>query len=163
MHERAQVPYCDHRQSEKTLTRRTIKDGRVQVYWQCQRCGGTVGGPVGRAEVGGPVDQLPAFDLERAARWRARKEAAITKIVMTTLNDPGKPSSDYQAYLASTRWAAKREAVMRRCGGVCEGCGEATATEVHHLSYDHVYDEFLWELVAVCAECHRRAHYQDGA
>lgn len=66
----------------------------------------------------------------------------------------------YDAYLASEEWAAKRALVLRRCGGVCEGCGERTATQVHHMSYAHVFAEFLFELLGLCAECHERYHDQ---
>ena len=32
------------------------------------------------------------------------------------------------------------------------------ATQVHHLTYQHVFAEFAFELVAVCDECHARLH-----
>lgn len=57
-------------------------------------------------------------------------------------------------------WARKRSLVLERANHTCEGCGIRRATQVHHLTYKHVYDEFLWELVATCDECHDRAHEQ---
>jgi len=36
--------------------------------------------------------------------------------------------------------------------------GSEPATEVHHLTYQHVGHEFLFELVAICRECHTRWH-----
>ena len=47
---------------------------------------------------------------------------------------------------------------MERAQGLCEGCRRRPATEVHHLTYEHVGDELLWELKAVCDHCHRRCH-----
>jgi 5-methylcytosine-specific restriction endonuclease McrA len=35
------------------------------------------------------------------------------------------------------------------------------ATQVHHTTYKHVGNEFLWELRAICDECHDRFH-EDG-
>ena len=32
------------------------------------------------------------------------------------------------------------------------------ATQAHHLTYEHMGDEFLWELKAVCRPCHERWH-----
>jgi hypothetical protein len=29
---------------------------------------------------------------------------------------------------------------------------------VHHLNYDHWKDELLFELVALCFDCHRKVH-----
>ena len=39
---------------------------------------------------------------------------------------------------------------------MCEGCGVRRAAQVHHLTYEHVGDELLFELVAVCGQCHDR-------
>lgn len=64
----------------------------------------------------------------------------------------------YAAYLQSEEWGRRREKVMQRAGGICEGCRDHVATEVHHLTYAHVTQEFLFELVAMCAECHARWH-----
>lgn len=61
-------------------------------------------------------------------------------------------------YYQSPEWKERREYVMRRANGVCEGCGRVKATEVHHMSYDNFANEFLWELKAVCTECHERFH-----
>lgn len=75
---------------------------------------------------------------ERSAGWRAQ----------------------YAEYLASQEWWDKRELVMERAGRVCEGCRQADATEVHHLTYANVTREFLFELVALCHACHERLHAQ---
>lgn len=64
----------------------------------------------------------------------------------------------YDHYLQSPEWREKSRAVIRRANGTCEGCGKRSATQAHHLTYAHVGDEFLWELRAVCTECHERAH-----
>jgi 5-methylcytosine-specific restriction endonuclease McrA len=64
----------------------------------------------------------------------------------------------YEDYLASPEWAAKRELVLQREGYVCQGCGVARATQAHHVTYAHLRHEFLWELLAVCKECHTRYH-----
>ena len=64
----------------------------------------------------------------------------------------------YDAYLDSPAWAHRRQLVLRRAGGICEGCGTEPAREVHHLTYQRVGHEMLFDLVAVCADCHRAIH-----
>jgi len=69
----------------------------------------------------------------------------------------------YTKYLLSPEWAMLRSKVFQRViardgVGVCEGCREQIATQVHHLTYEHVGHEFLWELVAICEDCHKRLH-----
>lgn len=71
--------------------------------------------------------------------------------------------ANYNSYLRSAAWREKSEAVKRRSGGMCEGCGNNRATQVHHLTYKHVCEEFLWELRAVCDECHERVHGRGDA
>jgi 5-methylcytosine-specific restriction endonuclease McrA len=64
----------------------------------------------------------------------------------------------YAAYLASPEWQERRRLVLRRAGNRCEACLVQPAEEVHHLTYRHVGEEFLWELKAVCRACHKRLH-----
>lgn len=72
-------------------------------------------------------------------------------------------SKEYKKYLASERWASKRDKVMGRENGLCEGCREEPATEVHHLTYEHLFDEFLFELAALCTTCHSRWHEDEAS
>jgi 5-methylcytosine-specific restriction endonuclease McrA len=64
----------------------------------------------------------------------------------------------YHEYLQTDAWQERRRLVLRRAGGICEGCRKARAVEVHHLTYQHIGHEFLWELVAICRACHERYH-----
>lgn len=61
--------------------------------------------------------------------------------------------SSYGAYLASREWGIKKRLVRQRSGGNCERCGQP-ATEVHHLTYERLYNERLTDLLHVCHECH---------
>lgn len=67
----------------------------------------------------------------------------------------------YNSYLQSPEWGKKRKAVLARAKGRCEACGLRKATQVHHTTYAHVGNEPLFELRAVCEECHRRITSQD--
>lgn len=60
---------------------------------------------------------------------------------------------DYGRYRASREWALKRQAVLRRSGGLCERC-LARATQIHHTTYERIGEERLTDLMAVCAPCH---------
>jgi hypothetical protein len=62
--------------------------------------------------------------------------------------------ADYNRYLESPQWRVRRDAVLHRANWICEGCGKNRATEVHHLNYDHVKHEMLFDLVAICRTCH---------
>jgi hypothetical protein len=64
----------------------------------------------------------------------------------------------YNAYLWSPEWRDRRARVMQRAGTLCEGCLEQRATQVHHLTYERKYREMLFDLVAVCDNCHAEIH-----
>ena len=61
----------------------------------------------------------------------------------------------YADYLKSQQWADKRDRVLRRANYHCEGCAQRPATDAHHLTYEHVTQEFLFELVALCRRAGR--------
>jgi 5-methylcytosine-specific restriction endonuclease McrA len=60
----------------------------------------------------------------------------------------------YTAYLNSPQWAGRRRLVLERARGLCEGCRKRRATQVHHLTYRMAGEEMLFQLVAVCDDCH---------
>jgi 5-methylcytosine-specific restriction endonuclease McrA len=64
----------------------------------------------------------------------------------------------YNEYLATEKWRNLRQLVFQRDDGICQGCYAAPATQVHHLTYKHVCNEFLWELTSICDDCHARVH-----
>jgi 5-methylcytosine-specific restriction endonuclease McrA len=72
---------------------------------------------------------------------------------------PQKFWRDYTFYLQSEEWQYLRKLVMQRAGGVCELCHSRRACHVHHLTYDHVFNERLYELQAVCLPCHDAIHH----
>jgi 5-methylcytosine-specific restriction endonuclease McrA len=68
----------------------------------------------------------------------------------------------YRGYLSSDPWQDKREKVMKRAGRLCEGCRANRATEVHHLHYDDPRgEELLFNLVALCGDCHGKIHERE--
>lgn len=73
----------------------------------------------------------------------------------------------YNEYLCSATWRAKRDLVLHRASGACEGCGERRAVQVHHLRYprdcvpgsaEWTAKEKLFDLTAVCLKCHDDVH-----
>jgi hypothetical protein len=148
---------CEH-DEEPQIRKKTTKNGSIQFVKVCIYCGHQFGTPIPHKNIDNPEDvtaigELSAHDYENRRRedWRDQKIAFYEKQHV-------KISNEYEAYLKSDEWNARREKVFLRADGICEGCGVAKATQVHHLSYENRYNEFLWELVAICNDCHVRAH-----
>jgi 5-methylcytosine-specific restriction endonuclease McrA len=64
----------------------------------------------------------------------------------------------YNAHLDSHKWQELRGKVFERQGGICAGCEAAAVEHVHHLTYAHMGDEFLFELLGLCIDCHLKLH-----
>ena len=62
----------------------------------------------------------------------------------------------YQQYLNSKEWARKKKEVLSRDYYCCQLCGENL--NVHHLTYNRVGDEALFDLVTFCRSCHEIEH-----
>lgn len=62
--------------------------------------------------------------------------------------------AEYNEYLKSGDWQARRLMVLKRDGYLCKACGQAPAVQAHHLTYKHGWDAPLFDLVAVCIPCH---------
>lgn len=150
---------CKHDNLEPM--RVTIADGRMQVMNCCTVCGERVGGAMSQKDRGW-VESLPALpaDLTEShnAQRHRKKHELLLALARKQFVDRGRFTQAYRAYLTSPAWHLRRSKVLARCKSICEGCGAKEATEVHHLSYRHFMDEFLFELVGLCHDCHERWH-----
>lgn len=141
---------------------------------QCLECGRLVGHWISKARVAGR--QTQPWDMEREADWGKGEGAYAMQYRTWRIEQDGllrtKRESkqdiaasqkerwwaEYSAYLKSPEWREKRMRVLDRASGICEGCGVSAANEVHHLTYDRAGKEMLFDLVALCAECHHSIH-----
>lgn len=64
----------------------------------------------------------------------------------------------YQQYLNSKEWERKKKEVLFRDDYFCQLCGEVENLNVHHLTYNRVGDEALFDLVTFCRNCHLIEH-----
>ena len=64
---------------------------------------------------------------------------------------------NYSEYLATPEWASRRALRLKRDANVCQDCGEV-ASEVHHLTYEHIGVEELDDLISLCKRCHAIRH-----
>lgn len=150
---------CHHPNRE--VRRRKDSLGRDTFVEQCLDCGAVCSANLSKSKVA-KLGLLADFDEElQKAGWereRARWEELRAEADRQGRERDAEWWGKYNAYLQTPEWKAKRLAVLRRCGGLCEGCGQELATTVHHRTYAHVGAEFLFELVGLCENCHTRFH-----
>lgn len=156
---------CEHK--EKALRKRIVKGGGIQYVDQCQGCGRSLSNPISKIKAielnGG--NEPDAFDEEILRHWEEGYEGGAKKIIGDFKSreefERAEFFSWYNEYLGSPAWEEKRKKVILRANGLCEGCRENSPSEVHHLTYEHVGNEFLFELVALCKPCHERIHPEE--
>ena len=64
----------------------------------------------------------------------------------------------YQKYLNSRAWRTKRKRVLERDEHRCQNCGSTTNLQVHHWTYERIFQEPLDDLVTWCKACHEHHH-----
>lgn len=148
---------CPH--GSTTAYRVRIANGALQVRNCCVECGERVGTALSQKERPW-VESLPWQPEEHAASYKSRRDAERRTMLLDLARrqyaERGRFTKSYSEYMDSEAWRVKRALVLKRCGGVCEGCGAAKATEAHHVSYVHLFNEFLFELLGLCHDCHDR-------
>lgn len=151
------VAACKHEQVSKVRAR-TQANGAMYYATQCLTCGAQRQViPKKMALIATPRPEAFDEDLPRQYQEAFRLELAHQKLVEREGQDKDFWER-YDRYMESPEWKEKRRLVLMRAAYLCEGCGMKKAVHVHHLTYEHFEHEFLWELRAVCLDCHERVH-----
>ena len=151
---------CLHR--ETRLVYCIYKNGARHYGHQCERCGRWTES-VKKASLSLKEQKSsPEFDESIREQWDNWKKAKW-ETYQTQYHEYREKQSRawweaYTAYLETAEWRDKRNRVLARDGYLCQACLRRKATQVHHLTYDHVLDEPLFDLVAVCSVCHKHLH-----
>jgi hypothetical protein len=149
---------CKH--THKTIRKKLAADGAISIWHQCDRCGHKVGIAIKKATLTpAQVEALPVWNTKLESGFYAQKKKRFDEAFAADK----KRCADvwqraYEQYLQTPEWKRKRQLAMLRAQGICEGCREVEATDVHHYSYDDVGHEFIFQLVALCRKCHERLH-----
>lgn len=155
----------------KEVRSKTFADGRPQFCYQCIDCGKLIGKWLAKGSPAVlqlteriPFDEaaLEAYNERRNAMYQDRFFAKHREYQQAAETADAQRKQEYNDYLKTPAWRNRRELVLKRANNICEGCGKNRATEVHHMTYDHIRNEFLWELVAICRPCHERFHDKAG-
>lgn len=145
--------------SEKHVRYKNYETGYTFYHLHCSFCG-TIIKRLSKSEVMQlDVSKVLEFDDEdyrknREAQWKKRNDEYQEIRRLEQESNDRAWLEKYTKYLQSPEWREKRKLVMLRAQGICEGCRKANATEVHHLTYERLGDEMLFDLVAICKMCH---------
>jgi 5-methylcytosine-specific restriction endonuclease McrA len=150
---------CPH--SSTRICRKRQSNGVLIYVRQCLTCGRNQGNIAKASYEVRMLAEIPEWDQAIVDRWEARRTAFYEERRREwKARTPGTAEwwQQYNAYLESAIWRHKRSLVLERDSYVCQGCMQSRATQVHHLTYAHVGNELLFELVAVCDARHHALH-----
>ena len=150
--------HCNHPSLRIVWTKYNSSGGEFQrprLRNYCDDCGRILAGDLKHSLANSDTPQLTRDEaMRREQIWHQYQE----RLDVERKRQEEQRRDDYEAYLQTQEWAERRQRVLKRANGVCEGCGTAPAEQVHHLTYEHCGNEFLWELVAICRHCHLGVH-----
>lgn len=138
--------------------KRTLANGVVHWGYQCGTCGKWQAKPKAAFDKEPSEDYDP--DLSRKF-WESHREEI--------LRDRSEKNQEwwdrYNQYLQSEDWDKKRRAILARDNFTCQGClgHRGKATQVHHMTYQHVGNELAFELISLCSHCHDKYHNEGAA
>jgi 5-methylcytosine-specific restriction endonuclease McrA len=149
---------------DEIYVNRPRKDGKPTKRLYCRNCGNLTA--MIKMENPDEWKNLPLVTKEftdqvAEERWQRRKAFYnyISEKREKQIQDANdKWWAEYNDYLKTPQWRDKRTRVLNRDNYVCQACLVNKAVDVHHLTYDRVFKEPLFDLVGVCKECHEMIH-----
>ncbi len=133
---------------------------KIRLHRQCQNCGGCIDRtkPLSHKKYGNEIRF--EFSYENYNKWQVniKEEEEILWDWIKKNNHETSNYAKYQNYLLSDKWKIKRAQVLDRDKNICQECKESEAQEVHHKTYDSLYNEPLEDLISVCKDCHLKIH-----
>ena len=153
---------CDH--EFKTPYKWQLENGVMRVGLFCDACGYKYLNGVKKSDY--DIETLPERDSDMVTVQDVRE---VDKVISLYVSDALLKLSgnaedefwqEYKKYLSSDKWKAKRKAVIKR-DVICQACLSRPAKQAHHLTYSHVFDEPLFDLVGVCVPCHDKITAMD--
>lgn len=143
---------CSHEHAE--LRRFLHSNNTVHLCRQCATCGEKLEYVKKTSIPPEDFDATPVFNEYKRDQKREETQHACVH------HDDARSSSwwdRYNDYLKSPEWQDRRMARLiydrRKCQACLSGC-TWDATQVHHITYKHLGNEPVFDLVSVCETCH---------
>jgi 5-methylcytosine-specific restriction endonuclease McrA len=155
-HERRQLVWANESAYGDTYARRQLRE-------QCLDCGWLLGEQKAHLLAGPTTPGVDKIALKNCVEARnrfiiERNEERQQSYMAQREAENAAWWARYDEHLASEKWQRTRKTIFERDQGICQGCLARPATQVHHVTYRNVCNEFAFQLVAICDECHERFH-----
>lgn len=135
---------------------------RLRLHRQCLNCGGCVDRTKPLSFKKYSQEIRFEFSYYNYENWIEEKNAEFANLweSVKELNRDTSKFTKYSNYIQSEDWKLKRSEVLLRDNNLCQVCKKDAAEEVHHITYDNLFNEKLEDLLSVCKICHKEIHSQ---
>ena len=141
------------------------ESGRISLFNQCTQCGKRHGGGSSLKHDTVPnlkekinLGEINKYDLEllnkKSSTYENYNAYYTFKREANKQLEKANRTEFYNEYIKSDKWKAIRLKVLKRDNNLCQACLEAPAQDVHHITYENIGDELMYELLSVCRDCH---------
>ena len=141
-----------------TIDHRT--NGSFAIYYQCTNCGNSPNRNKALSSKKYGEKIRSEFSNSRFSEFKENKERERQELAeqKAGYNKRNSKRYKYHIYLISEKWKELREKVKERDNFLCQECKTNKAEEVHHLTYENVFNEKMSDLISVCSDCHKKLH-----
>jgi 5-methylcytosine-specific restriction endonuclease McrA len=143
-----------------TVTIDNKNQQRKRLHKQCVNCGGCLDRTKALSFKSNTNKIRYEFSHFNYENWNAEREYERETLWnwISENNDRTSDYAKYREYLTSDLWKSKREKILFRDKNICQECKIKPAEEIHHITYENLYNELLEDLIALCKECHNEVH-----
>lgn len=150
------VEYFDCEHKNYKLIALKMSNDKIMVKKFCTDCEHTFDNPV--KQLGIDISKLHNTTNESYHNFRTEKDRrfliAYSEFIKNRTSIKSLlAKSAYSDYVNSENWKRKRELAIKRDNETCQICGNKFQ-DVHHLTYQHKENEYVFELVCLCRKCH---------
>jgi hypothetical protein len=71
--------------------------------------------------------------------------------------------AEYAAYRQTPAWLGRRRLALEAAAHRCQVCNATGRLDVHHRTYERIFNELPGDLTVLCRDCHATFHGKQGA
>lgn len=133
---------------------------RIRLHRQCQNCGGYLDRtrPLSHKQYSSKIRF--EFSHINFSSWNNDRNDELRNLWESVKEDNNTSSrfGKYSTYIQSDKWKDIRSDVLERDQNLCQECKTNPAVEVHHKTYENLFNEKMEDLVSLCKDCHSNIH-----
>ena len=154
---------CGHDKIDKIPVKFKVGEGIYQIRLFCHKC--KILESKSQKQSGYNLSKMEEKTLESFDNYRMlihkNESIEFNRLIESLRGKKIKTIREvYTTYIKSDAWKEKRNFVLIRDQNICQICG-AKAMDIHHLTYAHLENEYLFELISLCRDCHMNKYHKD--